>query len=65
MSFTIYCTEDDVIYGKLIRHKLSMDPEYSVKIFQSGSELLKGLSDQPDVITLDVEMPKVDGLTFL
>lgn len=61
MSFTIYCTEDDVIYGKLIRHKLSMDPEYSVKIFQSGSDLLKGLSDQPDVITLDINLPDMKG----
>jgi two-component system chemotaxis response regulator CheB len=46
-------------FGKKIRVLIVDD---SVSIRQAMREILES---DPDVITLDVEMPRMDGLTFL
>lgn len=65
MNYTLFCVEDDPVYGKLVQHSLSMDPEYTVQLFKSGHELLKQLHQHPDVITLDINLPDFSGHELL
>lgn len=59
--------DDSVLARKVIKDELGKDPEIEV-IGTAGdpfdaSEKIEKLN--PDVMTLDLEMPKMDGLTFL
>jgi len=63
----VLVVDDSAVVRKLVTDALSADPEIEV-IGTAGDpyaarDKLKEL--QPDVLTLDIEMPKMDGLTFL
>ncbi len=53
----IFIIEDDEMYGKVLRHQLSLNPDNEVSLFQSGKEFLKHLHQKPDLITLDYSLP--------
>lgn len=59
--------DDSALVRKTLTHILSRDPQLEVVGTAcdplEAREKIKALS--PDVLTLDVEMPKMDGLTFL
>ncbi|MFN8153837.1 MAG: sigma-54 dependent transcriptional regulator [Bacteroidia bacterium] len=58
---TIFVVEDDLWYGELLTHHLSLNPDNKVRRFESAAELLDSLSERPDVITLDYRLPDVKG----
>ncbi|BAV08818.1 DNA-binding transcriptional response regulator, NtrC family, contains REC, AAA-type ATPase, and a Fis-type DNA-binding domains [Filimonas lacunae] len=58
---SIYVVEDDPLYGSLVEHYLSLNPDFQVKRFNSATELLKCLHEKPDVITLDYSLPDSTG----
>lgn len=64
---TVLIVDDSSVIRKIIREVISDDPEIKVvgeaKDPLVARELIKKLN--PDIITLDVEMPKMDGITFL
>ncbi|MEO9534397.1 MAG: sigma-54 dependent transcriptional regulator [Crocinitomicaceae bacterium] len=60
-GFTIYVAEDNEWYNKLIVHNLSRNPDFVVKGFVTGKELLDNLSDQPEVVTIDYRLPDING----
>jgi two-component system chemotaxis response regulator CheB len=64
---TVLIVDDSALVRKLLSAILSGDPEIQVvgtaKDPYDAREQIKALS--PQVITLDVEMPKMDGITFL
>lgn len=59
--------DDSAVIRKVVRELLSSDPEILVVGEAENPliarDLIKRLN--PDVLTLDVEMPKMDGITFL
>jgi two-component system chemotaxis response regulator CheB len=63
----VLVVDDSALVRKLLTAVLSRDPE--LRVVGSAAdpfearEMIKALL--PDVVTLDVEMPKMDGLTFL
>lgn len=59
--FTIFVVEDNEWYNKLLVHTLSLNPDFRIKNFFSGEELLKHISENPDVITLDFRLPDING----
>ena len=63
----VLVVDDSALARKLLRDGLSKDPSIEVvgpaSDPESAWELL--IREQPDVITLDVEMPGMDGVTFL
>jgi len=61
----IFVVEDDDWFREFITYTLSLVPEYEVKAFPTGADLLKALGEKPDVVTLDFRLPDVDGGTLL
>ena len=63
--FTIYVVEDNDWYNRLLVHYLTMNPEFQVKSFFTGHDLLSHLHERPDVITLDYRLPDAKGTELL
>lgn len=64
-AFKIFLVEDDEFYSKLLRHHLSLNPDYDVEIYTSGKELLENMYKRPDVISLDYSLPDISGADLL
>jgi len=64
-GFNIHIAEDDEWYASLLMHHLELNPDYNVKIFNSGKMLLNALHEKPDVITLDYSLPDTNGKKLL
>ncbi len=52
-SLKIFILEDDTWYGTMLEHFLSLNPDYSVKRFETAKEFYNSMHENPDVITLD------------
>src|SRR5947208_1350194 len=63
----VLVVDDSALVRKIITDSLSGDPE--IEVVGSAMDPFiardKILDLQPDVITLDIEMPRMDGITFL
>lgn len=63
----VLIVDDSALIRQLLSHLLSEDPE--IKVVGVAADPLvareKIKAENPDVVTLDVEMPKMDGLSFL
>lgn len=59
--FLIFVIEDDLWYGELLVHHLSMNPDYEVVRFETANAALPELHRQPAVITLDYTLPDMKG----
>jgi len=61
----VLLVEDDAALAQMYRVKLERDG-YTVQVAGDGEEALGLLSRElPDLIFLDVRLPRMDGLTFL
>src|ERR1700753_2330964 len=63
----VLIVDDSAVVRQTLMHVLSSDPEIEV-IGTAGDPYVAAekIAEQvPDVITLDVEMPRMDGVTFL
>jgi len=61
----VLLVEDDTALAQMYRVKLERDG-YTVHVAGDGEEALNLLNgDLPDLIFLDVRLPRMDGLTFL
>jgi two-component system, OmpR family, phosphate regulon response regulator PhoB len=61
----VLLVEDDAALAQMYRVKLERDG-YTVDVAGDGEEALTRLEDGlPDLIFLDVRLPRMDGLTFL
>jgi CheY-like chemotaxis protein len=57
--------EDDPAVAQMYRLKLELDG-YSVEIASDGEQaVVKALEDPPDIVFLDIRLPKLDGLGVL
>jgi two-component system response regulator AtoC len=61
----IYVVEDDEWYREFIGYILSLNPDYEVKKFETGKDLLRHLNEVPDVVTVDYLLPDIDGLSLI
>jgi two-component system, chemotaxis family, protein-glutamate methylesterase/glutaminase len=63
----VLIVDDSAVVRRTLSEIISIDPDLEVIGTASDpyAAAKKMLSEAPDVITLDVEMPKMDGLTFL
>lgn len=63
--YKIFVVEDDEWYNRLLVHSLSLNPEYEVQGFFNGKECIDHLNENPDLITLDYQLPDMTGLEVL
>ncbi len=61
----IFVVEDDEWYREFISYTLSLVPEYEVRTFSTGKDLIKALQEHPDLVTLDFRLPDSDGSELL
>lgn len=63
----VMIVDDSAMVRKILRDILSTDPEIEVIYAASNPYEARDVMvvQKPDVITLDIEMPKMDGVTFL
>ena len=61
---TVLFVEDDVSVAQMYRLKLELDG-YSVDIATDGLAALEKARALPDIIFLDIRLPKLDGLSVL
>lgn len=64
-SFKIFVVEDDEWFREFIGHILSLNPDYEVKKFETGKQLLKALHEHPHVVTIDYMLPDTDGSALI
>ena len=57
----IFIVEDDELYGEMLKYHLSLNPENEVFLYTKGSDCLKNLYKNPDVISLDYGLPDLSG----
>lgn len=61
----IFVVEDSEWYNKILVYTLSLNPDYEVKSFFNGKDLLKSLDESPDIVTLDYRLPDISGMELL
>ena len=57
----IFILEDDLWYGTMLEHYLSLNPDYHVTRFENEKEFFNRLHENPDVVTLDYTLSEQDG----
>ena len=68
MSKKLLIVDDDKIFLKIFKDTLARKykDKYEVTVAHNGIEALEKMEEfQPDLIVLDIQMPKMDGLEFL
>lgn len=60
-SLKIFIVEDDPWYGELLKHHLSLNPDYDVSLFNTGKELLQKMHENPHIICIDFDLPDIKG----
>jgi two-component system chemotaxis response regulator CheB len=67
MAIRVLIVDDSAVVRKILAKELSNDP--SIEVIGTAPDPYiardKIVAEKPDVITLDVEMPRMDGITFL
>jgi two-component system, chemotaxis family, protein-glutamate methylesterase/glutaminase len=62
----VLVVDDSALVRKLLGQVLAAEPDFEVAFARDGLEALEYLATaKPDVITLDVQMPRLDGLATL
>ena len=62
---TIMIVDDDANIRAVLKYRFEKE-SYTVHLARNGLEAVKGVNgQQPDLIILDILMPKMDGISFL
>jgi two-component system, NtrC family, response regulator AtoC len=63
--FKIFIVDDDPWYGEILKHHLSLNPDYEVALYKNGKECLDNLHRKPDVVCIDFGLPDMKGDVLL
>jgi DNA-binding NtrC family response regulator len=61
----IFIVEDDDWYREFLSYMLSLNPDHDVTTFSSGKEVIQNLHQKPNLITIDYNLPDMDGAMLL
>lgn len=64
-TIKIFVVEDDPWYGQLILRHLSLNPDYEVKLYTTGKELLAAMHLRPSIVCMDFGLPDFNGERLL
>ena len=57
--------EDEVVFSKLAVTTLEKNPDYDVSVFKNGTDCLKNIHLNPDLVLIDFGLPDISGLELL
>lgn len=57
----IFILEDDLWYGTMLEHYISLNPDYQVDRFDTEKSFFQKLPEKPDVVTLDYSLAVGDA----
>jgi two-component system response regulator AtoC len=63
--FRIFIVEDDELYGAMLKHHLSLNPDNEVHHYLNASEFIKNLYKNPSLVSLDYRLPDMSGMDVL
>ncbi|MES2800627.1 MAG: sigma-54 dependent transcriptional regulator [Bacteroidota bacterium] len=63
-KFKAFIIEDNEWYNKLLKHTISLDPDFQVYTYHSAKDALKDLYLAPDIVTVDYRLPDMMGDTL-
>ena len=61
----VFVIEDDLIFGKVVQRALEQEDNYDVHVFQSGKDFFDHLHLNPDIVSIDYNLPDMNGLEIL
>jgi len=61
----VFVIEDDLVFGKIIQRTLEQDDQVDVKVFQSGRAFFDHLHENPDIVSIDYNLPDMNGVDIL
>ncbi len=61
----IFVVEDDPVFGRVLQRALENEDNYDVTVFQSGEDLVTNLFQNPDIVSIDYNLPGMSGLEIL
>ncbi len=66
MAIKVLVVDDSALMRKVLREILTAEPGFEVETARDGEDALERIRElDPDVVTLDINMPRMDGLTCL
>ncbi len=57
----IFIVEDDPWFGELLKHHLSLNPDYELHLFITAKECLNNMHLRPDIVCVDYGLPDMTG----
>lgn len=61
----IFTIEDDPMYGEMIKFTLEKENNYDVTLFHSGEEFFDHIHLNPDIVTIDYNLPGMSGIEIM
>jgi len=63
---SIFIIEDDPVFGKVLKQAIEKEGDhYEVSIFQSGEEFFNRIHENPDIVSIDFNLPGISGIEIL
>ena len=60
-ALKVFIVEDNKWYGEILSHHLSLNPDFEIHLFEDGASCISNLNLNPDVITIDLTLPDMNG----
>lgn len=61
----VFVIEDDTVFGRVLQRSLEQEDNMDVHLFKSGEEFFKHLHLNPDIVSIDYNLPDMNGLDIL
>ncbi|MDW3650952.1 MAG: sigma-54 dependent transcriptional regulator [Bacteroidia bacterium] len=61
----VFVIEDDMIFGKILQRALMQEDNYDVHVFQNGQDFFDNIHLNPDIVSIDYNLPDMNGLDIL
>ncbi|GAB4419036.1 MAG: sigma-54 dependent transcriptional regulator [Bacteroidia bacterium] len=62
----VFIIEDDRIFGRVVQKALEQESDkYDVRVFPNGSAFFDQLHENPDIVSIDYNLPDMNGLDIL
>ena len=61
----IFIVEDDPVFSRVLQRALENEDNYDVTVYQSGEDLVTNLHQNPDIVSIDYNLPGMSGLEIL